>query len=119
MTIRLLQGQIMRSGRFAWYNHGIVKNLWKYGSIEPPEYDLEAVKVPVYLHYSDNDWIVSAADVQELAEKLGNVVETLRVPHGKFNHLDYLYGFDVYKLLYKDVMKTLIEDEKRFMFNGD
>lgn len=104
----------MRSGKFAWYDHGILKNLWIYGTPQPPEYDLQAVTAPVYLHYSDNDWIVSVGDVQELEDKLGNHVESRRVPHRKFNHLDYMYGLDVDKLLYRSVVETIVKDEKEF-----
>lgn len=49
--------QLINSAKFRMYDYGFAKNLVKYGQMTPPEYDLSSVTAPVYLHYSDNDWL--------------------------------------------------------------
>lgn len=41
------------------YDYGLTKNVLKYGSMFPPKYNLAAVTAPVYLHYSNNDWLAA------------------------------------------------------------
>lgn len=89
------------------FDFGLTKNLIKYGSLSPPDYNLKAVTAPVFLHYSDNDWLAAVKDVDELASKLGNVVGKFRVPDPKFNHLDYTYATDADKLLYERVLSFI------------
>lgn len=82
-------------------------NLLRYGSLFPPNYDLKAITAPVFLHYSDNDWMAAVKDVDELAGKLGNLVMKNRVPDDKFNHLDYLFAKDADSLLYNFVVNLI------------
>lgn len=89
------------------FDFGLTKNLLKYGSFSPPDYNLKAVTAPVFLHYSDNDWMAAVKDVDELASKLGNVVGKFRVSDPKFNHLDYLWATDGDTLLYNRVISYI------------
>lgn len=52
-------GQGVNSAQFRMYDYGFIKNLLKYGSRHPPEYDLKKISAPVFLHYSDNDWLAA------------------------------------------------------------
>lgn len=49
--------QLINSGKFRMYDYGIAQNLLKYGQMIPPDYDLSSVTPPVYLHFSENDWL--------------------------------------------------------------
>lgn len=89
------------------YDYGIFGNQNRYGQLTPPEYPLGLVTAPVYLHYSDNDWLAHVTDVDELAGKLGNLVGKFRVPDGKFNHLDYTYAIDAKSLLYDRIISIM------------
>jgi lysosomal acid lipase/cholesteryl ester hydrolase len=100
----------MNSGKFRMFDHGMTKNLLKYGSIFPPNYNLKAVTAKVYLHYSDNDWMAAVKDVDELAGKLGNLVGKFRVPDAKFNHLDFTYATDADTLLYNRVISFISQN---------
>ena len=100
----------MNSGKFRSFDHGVTKNLLKYGSLFPPTYDLKAVTAPVFLHYSDNDWMAAVKDVDELAGKLGNLAGKYRIPDAKFNHLDFTYATDAKTLLYNRVMELIAEN---------
>ncbi len=48
-------GQEVASGKFQSFDFGKLKNLKKYGSLNPPEYKLNIVKVPVAAYWSQND----------------------------------------------------------------
>jgi hypothetical protein len=91
------------------FDFGILRNLQRYGNIQPPSYDLSAVTAPVYLYYADNDWMAAVEDVNELAGKLGNVVKKIRIPYEKFNHLDFLYASDADSLLYRKIIENIKE----------
>lgn len=99
--------QGINSGKFRMYDYGLVENLFKYGSISPPNYDLSAISAPVYLHYSQNDWMAAMIDVEELASKLGNLAELHLISDPKFNHLDFTYATDADTLLYNRVLSII------------
>lgn len=48
------------------FDYGYTKNLLKYGSILPPKYNLDLITAPVYLHYSDNDWMAAVKVIEIL-----------------------------------------------------
>lgn len=100
----------INSGKFRQFDHGLAKNLLRYGSFFPPNYDLAAITAPVFLHYSDNDWMAAVKDVDELARKLGNLYGKIRVPHDKFNHLDFIFAKDGDTLLYNKVIDIMNEN---------
>lgn len=102
-------GQLILSGSFRKFDYGAKDNLRIYGSTQPPKYDLEKVKTPVVIFYSDNDYLTDVSDVMKLTARLPNV-ETTRVTYSKFNHVDYLWGKDARRILYKQVLAAL----KRF-----
>ena len=45
-------------GLFCKYDFGEIKNQEKYGQKNPPEYEVEAIKLPVVTYWGDNDWLV-------------------------------------------------------------
>jgi len=104
-------GQIRKAGKFQFYDYGWFTNLKKYSSIKPPTYNLSNVKVPVVLHYAQNDWLADGKDVLRLRDELPNIFASHIVPNSKFNHLDFLTAIDVKNLLYDDVIKMMKELE--------
>lgn len=44
---------------FGQYDYGAAGNIKKYGSPNPPKYDLSKIKVPITLMYSADDWLSS------------------------------------------------------------
>jgi len=97
----------INSGKFRQFDHGLVENLFRYGSLFPPEYNLKFITAPVFLHYSDNDWMAAVKDVDELSGKLGNLVMKNKVPDPKFNHLDFLFAKEADILLYNYVIELI------------
>ncbi|XP_075153183.1 lipase 3-like [Haematobia irritans] len=109
-------GQLKHSGHFRQYDYGWIRNHWRYGTINPPEYNLENVHSKVALHYSLNDWLSTPQDVDKLRRKLPNVVGKFQVVNPKFNHLDFVWGMDAQEVLYNKVM-ALMEMTERGDFN--
>ena len=84
-----------------------MNNYVKYQSFTPPDYNLDNVKVPVALYYSETDCLATMEDISMLFDKLPNLVKTYSVPHKPFNHVDFLWGTDAGILLYKEILKTM------------
>ncbi|KDR16428.1 Lipase 3 [Zootermopsis nevadensis] len=100
-------GQEVGSGKFRKYDHGLIGNLFTYGHISPPEYDLKKVTAPVFLYYSDNDWLAAVKDVDELSKKLPKSPQKIHVKLESFNHLDYLWAIDAESLVYDEVIAQI------------
>uniref|UniRef100_A0A8D8QST3 Lysosomal acid lipase/cholesteryl ester hydrolase n=1 Tax=Cacopsylla melanoneura TaxID=428564 RepID=A0A8D8QST3_9HEMI len=93
------------SGEYKPLSYKRKENLRRYGTPEPSPYPLGKVKVPVAMYYSCcNDFLSSKADNILLKKKLNNVVRFQEIAYKKFNHGDFLYGKDSYRLLYRDVL---------------
>ncbi|KAF2886715.1 hypothetical protein ILUMI_19458, partial [Ignelater luminosus] len=80
-------------------------------SNESVYYNLSKVTVPVALHYGEGDALVTKKDNEILASKLGNAVGIFRVPHPRFNHIDFMWSTDSKILLY-DYLITLMNKYK-------
>ncbi|XP_065225614.1 lipase 3-like isoform X2 [Planococcus citri] len=106
--------QLIRKERwFGQYDYGTAGNLMKYGSINPPKYDLSKIKVPISLMYSADDWLSSKEDVQMLVQDLPNVYEIFRVPVQPFNHLDFIWAVDAKVLVYDETLRILDHFSKK------
>ncbi|XP_029158385.1 lipase 3-like [Nylanderia fulva] len=58
--------QEIQSGKFRRYDYGATKNLLIYNSIEPPDYDLSSVKVPIAIFYANNDFLVDPISIMQV-----------------------------------------------------
>ncbi|KAG5676534.1 hypothetical protein PVAND_006360 [Polypedilum vanderplanki] len=99
--------QEINSGKFQMFDYGILKNFVKYHGKSPPSYQLDKISVQIFLYYGDNDWMASVIDVQRLAKKLK---KNHQIFLKKFNHLDFIYGNDADKLVYKKVIEIIKEN---------
>lgn len=100
-------GQLYNSDKFVQFDHGMFSNKRIYGSFRPPAYNLSAIRTPIFLHYSDNDWLSTPTDVDRLAKEIKTVIGKHRVPLAKFNHLDFVFAIDAKKLIYERVIKIM------------
>lgn len=99
--------EIRNEGKFQQYDYGPRGNMIKYGNVTPPEYNLKNINRPIYLFYAENDIFSSAIDVERLSKKLNSLVGMNKVPRDGFGHLDFLFGKDVYDLVYRPVIKVM------------
>ncbi|CAH2042726.1 unnamed protein product, partial [Iphiclides podalirius] len=101
-------GQGMLSGDFRQFDYGERRNIELYGSKVPPAYKLRNVKTPVSLFYCQADWLADPRDVDRLYKKLGNVIDTYKVPYNQFSHLDFVLAKDFKTLIYSRLRKLLM-----------
>ncbi|CAD7078759.1 unnamed protein product [Hermetia illucens] len=99
--------QLIQSGRFCEYDYGPQINEERYGTKIPPKYDLSKVTAPVALYYSENDYLTAPVDVEYLYTQLGNPVEKYFVPMPEFNHMDFVWGIHVRKLVYERFLQVM------------
>ncbi|KAG6802763.1 lipase 3 [Apis mellifera caucasica] len=95
-------GQLIHSGKFRKYDYGTIGNLKKYGKIQPPDYELAKIKIPVYLYYGANDMFINVEDLNDLYKALPNAQKYL-VPSSTFAHLDFVWGKRVDVLVYNQI----------------
>lgn len=100
-------GQLTKLDRFQQFDYGPLQNLWNYGSVTPPQYNLRSINTSVVFYHAQNDWFVSPIDVHILANILPNVVKIHLVPHQTFNHIDFVLGIDAPKLVYAELLKQM------------
>ncbi|KAL1459542.1 hypothetical protein WDU94_011512 [Cyamophila willieti] len=95
----------MRSGEYKPLSFKREENLRRYGVPEPSPYPIGKVKIPTAIYYSCcNDMLSSKADNIHLKNRLTNVIKFHEVAYKKFNHGDFLWALESYRLLYKDVL---------------
>lgn len=100
-------GQEVNSHRFRQFDYGLIGNLQQYRQISPPDYKISNIRVPVAAYYAEADSLSTPRDVYTLLGQLPNVIESYLVPHKKFNHIDFLWGVDAPKLLYKRLIQIM------------
>ncbi|XP_060080217.1 gastric triacylglycerol lipase-like [Ylistrum balloti] len=99
--------QMIRSKEFKKYDYGSVSaNKKHYGQDTPPAYNVTKVTTPVVLYWAEKDWLAVPQDVKILQSKLPNVRGIYEIKD--WNHLDFIWAVNAYKVLYKDIIKLLL-----------
>lgn len=80
-----------------------------YNSTSPPKYNLNKVTAPVYLYYSNNDWLCHETDSLRVCNEVASCKKAILVSNGTYSHMDYLVASDVSDLVYKDILKLMKE----------
>ncbi|XP_059061820.1 lipase member K-like [Achroia grisella] len=101
--------QLSKRNKFAQFDYGTVKNLVKYGALNPPKYDLSKVTMKVALFVGFNDYVASIEGADILNAELPNVVEYTILPRPEFNHFDFILGNQVQDNFYPFLFDTLEE----------
>ena len=91
----------------------IIKNLYHYGSVTPPKYDLNKMKkykIKSLIAVSDSDPFCNPVDTLEFLLKIDDqsVIEILSLKN--YNHIDYLWADSAYEDIYPKVLNFLGED---------
>ncbi|CAL8136494.1 unnamed protein product [Orchesella dallaii] len=112
----LHQVQNARSCSFRYYDRGARENLRRYGSRQPPSYNLNRVRGPIYLFWAEQDANVTPSDIQRLVSALPSetVRAVIRVNDDTFNHEDFSVGRDANVLVYKPLIDMMTEFNDRF-----
>lgn len=91
--------QIIRKGKFAKYDFGAKINQIKYGSKQPPVYDLSKIQETVHLFVGEYDKLADVKDADRLYKELGsttkvNNISIQNIKHLKFGHATFIWGKD-------------------------
>lgn len=62
------------TGKFKKYDYGRGRNMIKYGTVEPPEYNITKITVPIVIYYARNDW----ATPKKVSTKFQRILIILR-----------------------------------------
>ena len=98
--------QAYRSKRFQKYDFGPEGNKVKYGQASPPQYDLSSFHVPTVLYSAGQDWLADPDDVARLERDLPKetIVNKVNIP--PWMHLDFIWGIDAAKLVYRHIIDS-------------
>jgi len=98
--------QGIAEGMFQKFDYGTQGNIQHYNSTTPPQYLLQKVtSPPVAIFTGTKDILADPNDVQNLVNQLpvsNKPIFTLNEP--TYNHLDFVWGENAYKLIYPDVV---------------
>ncbi|KAJ3621070.1 hypothetical protein MTP99_003244 [Tenebrio molitor] len=100
--------QMYYQHRFQAYDYGEVKNMEVYGSKRPFLFPLKKIKLPVYIIYSDSDYLSYYKDNELVYNDLSEEVTI----YGKLavkglNHVDYLYSKHRNQKLFNKILRLL------------
>ncbi|KAI6190172.1 Gastric triacylglycerol lipase [Aphelenchoides bicaudatus] len=107
--------QMVRSGQQSAFDFGKTGNMEHYGMLYPYEYDVrlvEFLEFPMYLYYSESDWLATAKDVEgHLLKRLNKkwLMEVNKVHD--FNHNDFLWGLRAPDEIYRPIINIILKDQ--------
>ncbi|KAM3717723.1 Lipase lipl-1 [Dirofilaria immitis] len=101
--------QLVNSQKIQAYNYDSVKeNRLHYGRDSPPIYNISSIHVPIYLYWSKNDWLASAADIEKsLLSVLPKKSIRGRNVLKDFNHLDFIWGLRASHEIYHPIISII------------
>lgn len=101
--------EIHENGNFQNFDYGREENERRYGTEEPPQYNLSNVAVPTALFYAQNDWLAGYQDVKKLYSNLPtqSAIDFYKIPFDSFNHVDFLWGIDARELVYNKMIDLM------------
>ncbi|KAJ8680379.1 hypothetical protein QAD02_016166 [Eretmocerus hayati] len=102
--------QEANTGKFSYYDYGKFSNRQIYKNIDPPDFDISKIQVPIGILWSQNDLLADPQDVQKFYEKLPMGIFNHKVSDGNFSHIDFILA----KNAYDEVYKILIEAIENF-----
>ncbi|XP_022238776.1 gastric triacylglycerol lipase-like isoform X2 [Limulus polyphemus] len=99
--------QLVNSKKLVKYNYGKIKNMELYNQTDPPEYLLEKITAPVALFWAQDDWLADVVDIALLQPRLKHLRKSYLVNYTMWSHLDFIWGIDAPKYVYKELLKVL------------
>uniref|UniRef100_A0A914N544 Partial AB-hydrolase lipase domain-containing protein n=1 Tax=Meloidogyne incognita TaxID=6306 RepID=A0A914N544_MELIC len=106
--------QMQQSGFVQKFNYGTAKaNYLHYGQNTPPIYNLTKISnVPIYLYYSDSDWLATKKDVEEtILQQIPSKYIKIAKNLPNFNHFDFIWGINANKIIYDEIIKEALKEE--------
>ncbi|XP_046961785.1 lipase 3-like [Vanessa cardui] len=104
-------GQNIRAKSFRRWYYSPIMNLIKYGSLNPPEYQISAITAEVTMHYTVNDSLLDEQDVIDMAKVMQNA-STRKVARETYTHTDFVVAPDSRELVYDYIVESLSRYER-------
>ncbi|XP_049275323.1 gastric triacylglycerol lipase-like [Rhipicephalus sanguineus] len=98
---------LVKTGRFCKYDYGAAKNKEIYRQTAPPCYPLEEIRAPVAIFWGHGDTLSRPQDVDRIRNRISSIVVDERVGSGPFNHVDFIYGVHVKRVLYDRMIQVI------------
>ncbi|CAH2236231.1 jg22042 [Pararge aegeria aegeria] len=111
-------GQNIRDKAFRRWNYNPLKNLWLYGSVTPPDYDISLVTADITMHYTVGDTLLHENDVLNMVKALPNA-RARRVARDSFSHFDFVISADSRDLVTNYIVKRMNETNKPISDSND
>ncbi|XP_044018740.1 lipase 3-like isoform X1 [Aphidius gifuensis] len=101
--------QLANYRKFQQYDYQNEKeNIDHYGTLQPPQYNLENIKSPMIIFYClKNDPLSTFEDVTEIAKRISSRVIVEPVSDEDFNHVNFVTARDVKKIFNDRVIEYL------------
>lgn len=101
--------QLVISGKYCKYDFGTEKNMEKYGTEIPPDYDLSKIKVPTALFSGSRDWLGDKKDLENLKSVLPKESLVFENNEDDMAHVDFVWGIgpSIQDSTYKKLVKLL------------
>uniref|UniRef100_A0AC35TPY9 Lipase n=1 Tax=Rhabditophanes sp. KR3021 TaxID=114890 RepID=A0AC35TPY9_9BILA len=102
--------QMVQNGKLQMFDYrNNTLNQQKYDSPTPPSYDLSKItKVPIYLYFSEFDFLADKEDVQM---EIINYLDYQIIKHNEefrgYGDLDFIWGTDVIKQIYLPIVEII------------
>uniref|UniRef100_A0A914VVL9 Lipase n=1 Tax=Plectus sambesii TaxID=2011161 RepID=A0A914VVL9_9BILA len=104
--------QTVKSDQQQMYDYGSsAENQQHYGNPVPPIYDVSQIRAPVYLYYSDYDWLGDTKDIND--HLIPNIKPEYLVgnfPLYEFNHFDFIWGMRAAAEVYNPIINIIKQD---------
>jgi len=98
---------VLNGGKFTRMDLGPVKNMRRYGTVNPPEYKLKNVQAPTKFYVGDSDVLTKPKNVEKLANLLPNHLGTEIVARKGWSHFDFAYSSNAGELVFKSMIEDL------------
>ncbi|VDM19956.1 unnamed protein product, partial [Wuchereria bancrofti] len=107
--------QMVNSHKTQMYDYGSEnKNMKHYNMKTPPLYNLSLVNAPVYLYWSEKDWLADKRDIQDsLVAKIPSKYLIQNNELQDFNHFDFIWGIHAADKIYKPIIEIIRNDETK------
>ncbi|KAG1363928.1 triacylglycerol lipase 1 [Cocos nucifera] len=82
--------QMIRTGTFAKYDYGWLRNVIHYGRLHPPAFDLAKIpdSLPIWMGYGGSDALADVADVRRTVNELRSKPKLFYID--KYGHIDFI-----------------------------
>jgi len=113
--------QMVLSGLVEMYDYRTAHdNQQHYGSSKPPLYDFTRINAPIYLYWSDADWLADKADIEGfLLPSLNPSIVKLNNELTDFNHFDFIWGLRATDEVYNPILQIIGDDVKSYIRNKE